>query len=148
MVSLCWRQKFFATDYNISFDKLHNILISAAAAKSLGFSSNEEALGKDIMIWNKKWKVIGVIKDFHQKSLHYAMEPVVLMPLYGSNHPISVKLSTADLAPPSAIKSKYNSFFPGNLFDYYFIDSHFNELYKNDQLFGEVFALFAGFAIL
>ncbi len=141
-------RNFSPQDYNISFEKLHNILISAAAVKSLGFSSNEEALGKDIMMWNKKWTVIGVIKDFHQKSLHYAMEPVALMPFYGSNHPISVKLSTADLASTiSTIKSKYNSFFPGNLFDYYFIDSHFNALYKNDQLFGEVFALFAGFAI-
>jgi putative ABC transport system permease protein len=141
-------RNFSPLDYNVSFDKLHNILISAASARSLGFSSNDEALGKDIMIWNKKWTVIGVIKDFHQKSLHYAMEPVVLMPFYGSNHPISVKLSTKDLASAiSTIKLKYNSFFPGNLFDYYFIDSHFNALYKNDQLFGEVFALFAGFAI-
>ena len=46
-----------------------------------------------------------------------------------------------------AIKAKYNAFFPGNLFDYYFIDDHFNALYKNDLLFGKVFALFAGFAI-
>jgi putative ABC transport system permease protein len=42
---------------------------------------------------------------------------------------------------------KYNSFFPGNLFDYYFIDDQFNALYKSDLLFGKVFALFAGFAI-
>ena len=141
-------RNFSPQDYNRSFDKLHNILISSAAAKSLGFSSNEEAIGKDIMVWNKKWNVIGVIKDFHQKSLHYAMEPVVLLPFYGSDHPISVKVNTKDLASTiQAIKSKYNSFFPGNLFDYYFIDNHFNALYKNDQLFGKVFALFAGFAI-
>jgi putative ABC transport system permease protein len=147
-IKLLAGRNFSPLDYNISFDKLHNILISASGAKSLGFSSNEEALGKDIMVWNKKWNVIGVIKDFHQKSLHYAMEPVILMPFYGSNHPISVKLSTKDLAATiGAIKLKYDSFFPGNLFDYYFIDNHFNALYKNDQLFGEVFALFAGFAI-
>src|SRR5450432_2010081 len=141
-------RNFSPQDYNRSFDKLHNILISASAAKSLGFSSNEEALGKDIMVWNKKWNVIGVIKDFHQKSLHYAMEPILLMPFYGSDHPISVKVNTRDLASTiGAIKSKYNSFFPGNLFDYYFIDNHFSALYKNDQLFGKIFALFAGFAI-
>jgi putative ABC transport system permease protein len=141
-------RNFSPLDYNASFDKLNNILISADAAKSLGFSSNQEAVGKDIIVFNKKWNVIGVIKDFHQKSLHYAMEPVLLMPFNGSDHPISVKLNTSDLASTiRSIKSKYNSFFPGNLFDYYFIDSHFNNLYKNDQLFGEVFALFAGFAI-
>ena len=100
------------------------------------------------MVFNKKWNVIGVIKDFHQKSLHYTMEPVILMPFYGSDHPISVKLSTTDVASTiAAIQSKYNSFFPGNLFDYFFLDKQFNTLYKSDQLFGHVFALFAGFAI-
>ncbi|HZZ76700.1 MAG TPA: ABC transporter permease, partial [Puia sp.] len=141
-------RNFTSLDYNVSYDKLKNILISAGAAKSLGFTSNEEAIGKDIVVFNKKWNVIGVIRDFHQKSLHYAMEPVILMPFYGSYHPISVRINTKDLASTIAsIKSKYNSFFPGNLFDYYFIDTHFNALYKNDQLFGKVFALFAGFAI-
>lgn len=141
-------RNFSPGDYNASFNKLQNILISASAAKSLGFSSNEEALGKEIVVFNKKWDVIGVVKDFHQKSLHYAMEPVVMMPFNGSDHPISVKLNTKDLSSTiAAIKSKYNSFFPGNLFDYYFIDNRFNALYKNDQLFGEIFALFACFAI-
>jgi|SRR5579863_1927968 len=141
-------RNFSPLDYNVSFKNLHNILISAGAAKSLGFSSNEEALGKEIMVFNKKWNVIGVVKDFHQKSLHYPMEPVLMLPFYGSDHPISVKVNTGDLASTiAAIKSKYNSFFPGNLFDYFFIDKQFNTLYKSDQLFGEIFALFAGFAI-
>ena len=141
-------RNFTPNDYNMSFDKLHSILISESAARSLGFSSNGEAVGKNIVVWNKTWNVIGVIKDFHQKSLHYAMEPILFMPFYGSDNPISVKLNSKDLTKIiSAIKVKYNSFFPGNLFDYYFIDDQFNALYKSDLLFGKVFALFAGFAI-
>ncbi|HEY4936753.1 MAG TPA: ABC transporter permease, partial [Puia sp.] len=139
---------FTPLDYNREFKNLHNVLISESAAKSLGFTSNEDAIGKNIMVWNKSWNIIGVMKDFHQKSLHYAMEPVIFLPFYGSSHPISVKLKTKDLtATIESIKAKYNSFFPGNLFDYYFIDDHFNALYNNDLLFGKVFALFAGFAI-
>jgi putative ABC transport system permease protein len=100
------------------------------------------------VVYGKTWNIIGVIGDFHQKSLHYAIEPVVMMPFAGTDHPISVKLSGNELAPIiAAIKLKYNSFFPGNLFDHYFIDDRFNALYKNDQLFGKVFALFAAFAI-
>ena len=141
-------RNFVQTDYNPDFNKLSNVLISESAAKSLGFSSDEEALGKNVSIWNKNWTVVGVIRDFHQKSLHYTIEPVVMMPFFGTDHPISVKLSGNELAPiVAAIKSKYNAFFPGNLFDDYFIDDHFNALYKNDQLFGKVFALFAAFAI-
>jgi putative ABC transport system permease protein len=141
-------RNFVQTDYNRDYNKLSHVLISEAAAKSLGFSSGEEALGKNLSIWNKNWTVVGVIGDFHQKSLHYAIEPVVMLPFFGTDHPISVKLSGNDLAPIiAAIKSKYNAFFPGNLFDHYFIDDRFNAQYKDDQLFGKVFALFAGFAI-
>ena len=61
---------------------------------------------------------------------------------------VSFGLNTKDLTTTIAsIRAKYNSFFPGNLFDYYFIDDHFNALYNDDLLFGKVFALFAGFAI-
>jgi len=46
------------------------------------------------------------------------------------------------------VQKIYNSFFPGNLFDYYFLDEKFNKQYANDQLFGKAFSIFAGFAIL
>ena len=141
-------RNFRTTDYNPDYNKLRNIILSEAAAKSLGYTSNEDAIGKTIKVFNKDWDIVGVMKDFHQKSLHYAMEPVLLMPFYGTRNPISVKLKTKDLSKTiESIKAKYNAFFPGNLFDYYFIDDHFNALYNDDLLFGKVFALFAGFAI-
>ncbi len=141
-------RNFNQLDYNQHFNNLHNILVSEAAVKSLGYSSNRDAIGKTIKVWNKDWDIVGVMKDFHQKSLHYAMEPVLFMPFYGSDYPISVKLKTKALSETiESIKAKYNTFFPGNLFDYYFIDDHFNALYNDDLLFGKVFALFAGFAI-
>ncbi len=141
-------RNFIPEDYNPSYNNLHNIMISEAAAKSLGYTSNENAIGKTISVFNKNWDIVGVMKDFHQKSLHYAMEPVIFLPFYNTGSPISVKLKTKDLtATIDFIKAKYNSFFPGNLFDYYFVDDHFNALYNNDLLFGKIFALFAGFAI-
>ncbi len=147
-IPLMTGRNFTPLDYNRDYKNLHSILISETAAKSLGYTSNQDAIGKSIVMWNKTWDIIGVIKDFHQKSLHYAMEPVIFLPFYGSGNPISVKLKTKDLTSTiEFIKAKYNAFFPGNLFDYYFIDDHFNALYNNDLLFGKIFALFAGFAI-
>jgi putative ABC transport system permease protein len=141
-------RNFSPLDFNVSFNNLHNILISESAARALEFKSNGDAIGRTIQVFNKDWTIVGVTKDFHQKSLHYAMEPVIFFPFYGTDNPISVKVNTANLPSTiQAIKAKYDVFFPGNLFDYYFIDEHFNALYNNDLLFGKVFALFAGFAI-
>ena len=141
-------RNFSSLDYNAEYNKLHNILINASAVKLLGFTSNENAIGKSIMMFNKKWDIIGVINDYHQKSLRYPLEPIILQPFYGTNNPFSIKVNTTDLASTiNAIKTKYASFFPGSLFNYYFLDEKFNAQYKNEQLFGKAFSVFAAFAI-
>ncbi len=45
-------------------------------------------------------------------------------------------------------ESKWSSFFPGNPFDYFFLDEYFQEQYKADKQFGKTFGLFAGLAII
>jgi putative ABC transport system permease protein len=141
-------RSFAPGDYNTDFRKLHNVILNELAVKLLGFRSREDALGKDISIYNSKWSIVGVVNDFHQKSLRYSLEPTVLFPTYSSNGPISIKLTTHNLPSTIAgLKKKYDAFFPGNLFDYFFLNEKFNQQYNNEKLFGKVFAIFAGFAI-
>ena len=141
-------RSFVSTDFNPDFDKVHNIIMTESAVKLLGFNSPKAAVGQSIFIWGKNWDLIGVVNDFHQKTFRFPIEPTVLAPFYSPNSPISVKVNTQDLPGTIAgIKKTFDSFFPGNLFDYFFLDEKFNKLYSNDQLFGKVFALFSGFAI-
>lgn len=147
-ITLLAGRNFVNTDFNSDWNKLHNIILNEYAVKQLGFNSDKEAIGKPIKFFDRNWDIIGVINDFHQKSLHYPVEPVIFLPGYGTNNPICIKTKTKDLpATINAIKAKYASFFPGNYFDYYFLDDHFNSLYADDRLFAKVFAIFSGFAI-
>jgi putative ABC transport system permease protein len=147
-IKLLTGRNFTPSDYNPDPNKLHNVILSGSAVTLLGFTSNENAIGKQIMVFNTKWDVIGVINDFHQKSFRYALEPTALFPYYGTGNWISVKVNPHNIAVTvAAIKTKYDAFFPGNLFEYFFLDEQFNAQYKNDQLFGKAFSLFAGFAI-
>ena len=41
----------------------------------------------------------------------------------------------------------FNNVFPGNPFDYYFLDQHFLENYREEQQFGKAFAFFAIIAL-
>jgi putative ABC transport system permease protein len=141
-------RSFAAGDFNPNFDRLHNIVITLSATKLLGFATPGSAIGQRIFVFGRDWDVIGVINDFHQKSLRYPIEPTLMIPAYSTNSYISVKVNTRDLKSTlSSIKKTYDAYFPGNLFDYFFLDQKFNSLYSNDQLFGKVFAIFAGFAI-
>lgn len=136
------------TDFNPDFGKLHNIILNKSATKLLGFSSPQDAIGKTILSHERKWDVVGVINDYHQKSLRYPVEPTMLFPAYSTNSDIAIKVQAANLpATIAAVKNTYERFFPGNLFDYYFLDEKFNQQYANDRLFGKAFSIFAGFAI-
>lgn len=141
-------RNFVSTDYNPQWSQLHNTVLNASAVKLLGFPSPAAAVGRTILSSNKKWDIVGVMADVHQKSLRYAIEPTYLLPVYSTNDPISVKVTGHNLlATIAAIRQKYDAFFPGNLFDYSFVDEKFNANYKNDLLFGKIFSLFSGLAI-
>lgn len=147
-IKLVAGRNYTPADHNPDFSRQKNILINKSAAQLLGFASPEAAIGKDILRGERRWTVIGVVNDYHQKSLRYPMEPTIIMPSYSTNSSISVKLTPNDPSRTiAAIKEKYEAFFPGNIFNYVFLDERFNRQYETDQLFGKVFTLFAGLAI-
>jgi putative ABC transport system permease protein len=147
-IKLLAGRDFTYTDFNPNFGKLHNIILNESAIKLLGYSSPQDAIGKTMIRGQKKWDIVGVINNYHQKSLRYPVEPTMLFPAYSTNSYISVKVDPKELpATIAAIRKTYDAFFPGNLYDYFFLDERFNEQYSNDRLFGKVFAIFAGFGI-
>jgi putative ABC transport system permease protein len=147
-IKLLAGRKFEAADYSPERKKIHNIIINENVSKLMGFATPQDAMGNTIQVEGRQWDVVGVVADFHQKSLRYPLEPMLLFPLYSTYSPLSIKADTKDLpATMAAIRAKYDEFFPGNLFDYYFLNDSFNRQYADDQLFGKVFSIFSGFAI-
>ena len=139
---------FVNTDFNPDFDKLHNLILNERAVRLLGFASPEAAIGKSIYRGDRLWTVIGVIDNYHQKSLRFELEPTLLLPAYSTYSQIAVKVNSADVpATVASIRKTFDAFFPGNYFNYYFLDEHYNAQYANDKLFGKAFSIFAGFAI-
>jgi putative ABC transport system permease protein len=147
-IKLLAGRDFAATDFNEDFGKVRNLILNESATQVLGYRSPQDAIGKTVIRGRRKWEVIGVIGNYHQKSLRYPVEPTMLFPAYSTNSPISIKVDAADLPQTiTSIKKAFDGFFPGNLFDYSFLDEHFNEQYKNDRLFGKIFSIFSAFAI-
>lgn len=136
------------TDYNTDPSKVHNVMINANASRLLGFKTPEAAIGQQVHVAGQDWDVVGVFGDFHQKSLHYPLEPLVMYPLYSQYSTVSVKVDTKDITATMAlVKARYDAIFPGNLFDYRFVDDQFEAQYANDRLFGRIFGIFSGLAI-
>jgi putative ABC transport system permease protein len=147
-IKLLAGSNFETTDYNADWDKLHSVILNQTAVRLLGFKSPKDAIGKQIIQGDQTWDIKGVIADFHEKSLKYAIEPAMFYPATNIASPFSIKVDATDLSSTvAALKKKYDSFFPDNIFDYFFLDEKFNQQYADDELFGKVFAIFSGFAI-
>jgi putative ABC transport system permease protein len=148
-IKLLAGRNFDNGDYHTDPQQVHNIILNENVSRLLGFNTPQEAIGRQIHVEGRQWDVVGVIADFHQKSLRYPLEPLVLLPLFSTYSALSVKVDTKDIKQTmAAIKAKYDVFFPGNLFDYYFLDDSYNRQYANDVLFGKIFGIFSAFAIL
>jgi len=123
-------REFTATDYFDDWNKAHSIILNETVIKLLGFKSANDAVGNQINTEGRNLDIIGVVADFHQKSLHYPIEPTEFFPTFSMLDNFSIRVDPHDLSSKiAAIKKKYDSFFPGNLFDYYFLDEKFNEQY-------------------
>jgi putative ABC transport system permease protein len=125
------------------------VVFNKMAVKQLGFSNQQEAVGKEIDFWGEIFTIVGVTDNFHQQSLKDAYEPMIIRLIPDIRGYFSVKLTSSSAAASVAtIQSEWNRFFPGNPFEYIFLDERFNDQYKADQRFGQVFGVFTGLAIL
>lgn len=125
------------------------VLFNQSAVARMGFASNEEAIGEDIYFWGTIYTIVGVVEDYHQESLKETVDPLIFRLIPETQGYYSMKVSTENLpATLGAIEAEWRTFFPGNPFDYFFLDDHFDQQYRADLRFGEVFALFALLAIV
>jgi len=125
------------------------VIFNRAGIAQLGFSNPEEAIGKQIDFWGNQYKIIGVSENFNQESLRLPYEPLVIRLIPDVRGFFTMKLNTDDVGQTIAqVRTEWNKFFPGNTYEYFFLDDHFNDQYQADQRLGKVFGLFTGLAIL
>jgi ABC-type transport system, involved in lipoprotein release, permease component len=130
-------------------DTLHSIVVNQAMVKQFGW---EEPLGKRVKFpgdtSGNYLEVIGVFKDFHQKSLYNPIAPLLLF--YGPNgNVIQVKMDEASIGNSIAkVESIWKKYFPELPFEYKFLDEDFNSQYAADQRRGKIFAAFSILTII
>ena len=123
------------------------LIVNEAAVRRFGW---EEPLGKRITLPGGTQKqVIGVVKDFHVKTLREAVEPMIIEIDDGPPWYLAVAISPEQFAENrSAIEAIWNRFLPDLPFRYSFLEDDIAALYEAEQRMGRLFVLFAGLAIV
>jgi putative ABC transport system permease protein len=123
-------------------------IVNRAAVKRYGYSIPEDIVGKNIFISRDTLMVRGVIENFNQMSLKTNITPLAFPFLANTVGFYSIKISSSNVQRSiEQIRELWNELLPGNPFDYFFLDEHFNKQYHKDIQFGNVFGIFTGLAI-
>lgn len=129
-------------------DTAQAMLLNEAAVKLFGYSSPQQAIGRRFKQWGREGKIVGVMKDFHFRSLQEVIKPLSMRIEMKNISLISVKMSTQNTAATlAAIENKWKMLIPNRPFSYYFLDEFFDRQYRAEQRFGKLFLNFAVLAI-
>lgn len=125
------------------------VIINQEAARVMGF---DNPIGQKLEVGLPiPFNIIGVVEDFHFKSVHQKIEPLVMAIARntGALGFTMIKIDGWDpTATVAAIKQTWEKFNPGREFVYTFLNDDFNDLYKAEEQTGTIFKYFSGLAIL
>ena len=140
----------FTTDifaaYILNESAVKQIGFDNPVGKSFGRPTERNEQGK----WDyEKGSVVGVIKDFHFRSFHEEIQPMVLFMIPEWFSYLSVRIRPENISTTiDFVEKKWHEFDPNRPFDYFFLDEIFDQMYRAEQRFGNTFVAFSVIAVV
>ena len=129
-------------------------VINEAAARELGLT---DPVGKQIVAIHPNadqsltFTIIGVLKNFHFKSLHHQINPLIVH-LYGPEgrgRYVSVRIHSENIRETMTfLENTWRKFASNQAFEYEFFDDHFAGIYQAEERTGQIFFSFSLLAII
>jgi len=137
-------------DRKITSDDCKTMIINETAARQLGFVNPVDAVGNHVSNWMGEMTIIGVVRDFHTRSLHYPIEPLmfsVMTNLFPET--LTLKLDSENIQQTLInIETVWKQLFPNFPFTYFFLNDDFSRQYNNDQVFKLIILVFTILSII
>ncbi len=126
-----------------------SVIINEGAVGLLGYESIEDAVGQKVQFHGEERTIVGVIDNYHQMSLKQTPIPLVYRYLPANRTFFAMKVHTEGLDQTiEQLRDSWNEFFPGNPFDYFFLDDFFNRQYRIEKQINVAAGTFAFIAII
>jgi putative ABC transport system permease protein len=126
------------------------VIINQTLARVFGWGKNAVGhtvnMATDNVGGKQAVKVIGVVQDFHFRSLHEEINPLLMVLQKSSG--LIVKVKTKDIPGLLAtMKSEWDAFKPEEPFKYAFLNELYNQTYLKEEKTGTILSIFAGLTI-
>ncbi len=136
-------------------DSMNTCILNEQAVKELDMEP-DSLIGKkfDHPSWyitafpRTQFEIIGIVKDFHFKSLKQPIEPLI----FGWNENwfnyVNIRIRGGDIpATLDHIEQEWKKISPQYPFEYTFMDDRFDRMYRSEQRLGKIFTWFAALAV-
>jgi len=129
-------------------EESNKIILNESALLYFGFENIEGTVGKILRGGDQEVSITGIINDFNQESLKEMPGPIAFF-----NQPanmyytIKANMTGINQLIPE-LKKIWNTHYPGNPFNYFFLDDFYNEQYRAEQRFSGLFLVSSILAII
>lgn len=124
------------------------MIVNETLAKSYGYASPQDIIGKKFSQWGVEGEIIGVVKDYHFRSLQQEIAPMTIRmsPQFARYFTLTIQPDnlTNTLAE---LTDKWQDLAPQRPLDFFFVNESFDQLYRTEARFGQLFIYFASLAI-
>lgn len=132
----------------VASDDVLEFMINETLAEKLGMTNPEEALNKEIDLGDVKGLVVGVVKDFQERSLKENIAGVFMFPQKSRYDLAGIKLeSKKALSTIKNIEELWNDTFPNYVFEYNFLDDKIAGYYEQERRLSHLYKIAASIAI-
>jgi putative ABC transport system permease protein len=131
-------------------DSLSRFIVNETAVRELGVKSplNQRVTWHDDDS-TYRGEIIGVVKDFHYKSLHENIAPLVLMVKPAEYNYLLVRLNPGNLSRTlKDLEQEWQKFDKLFTFEYSFLAEQFDEQYLKEEKMGVIFRIMAILAVI
>lgn len=133
----------FSAQYGSQENK---ILINEAGIKAMGLKN---PVGKIFRLWGKDYEIAGIVKNFNFESLQLEVKPVFFRYEATGSNRIFVRLEAGQQRKTiQALKDFYQTYNPGYVLDYRFLDQDFQNQYVAENRISVLSRYFAGLALI
>jgi ABC-type antimicrobial peptide transport system permease subunit len=135
--------RFYSEEF--ASDASQAAVVNEKAVNIMGIDS---PVGKRLTLGSTPLKIVGVLKDFHFKSLHREIGPIVSVLDPTEQHFMFIRINGENVSGAvNYIEKIYKKIEPGYPAVLAFLDDAFDQLYRSENRMGKLFKYFAFFAV-
>jgi putative ABC transport system permease protein len=130
--------------HDVPSDSLYGVLVNESMVKRMGW---KDPIGKRFTAGPQgqfEKRVVGVVKDYHQRSLYEPIEPLIIILSEQFNNYVFIRARPGDFTKTlTSVESAWKDVFPTDPFSYTFVNQDLDSQYHADQKRSQIFTAFS-----